>query len=363
MRIVSFLARPQILFFTMPLLMVILTLGTLAQRYMGLHDAQALFFDSWILWIGPIPAPGMATLCALIAVSLMCKLITKSPWSIPKGGIILTHLGVVLLLAGGLMTSLSAEESFIMLREGETGSMVSDYHQRELAIVKDEQVIKQWPMDQLRSGMDIQDAVLPFSLHIETFCRNCTPLVREGNDPRYKDLAAKLNLVPADLQPQDEDNQAGIVVEVRGAGGDQDGIYLSHEVMPRKPAITHEGATYQIALRKVQRPLPFSITLKAFEKQIHPGTDVAREYQSDIVVTESSGVSWPAIIRMNEPLRTQGYTLYQSSVIETQGERFSVLAVVKNKGWLFPYIACAVMAVGLIWHSVIRLRQAKGGAA
>lgn len=361
MRIVSLLARPQILFFIMPLLMVILTLGTIAQRYIGLHEAQALFFDSWILWIGPIPAPGMASLCAVIAVCLTCKLIAKSPWSVHKGGIILCHMGVLLLLLGGLMTSLSAEESFLMLREGETGTTVSDYHQRELAILKEGTVLLQWPIAQLRSGMEIQDAALPFSLHVETFCRHCAPVPRESNDGRYKDLAAKLNLIPAPLQMQDEDNQAGLLVEVRSAGDGQDGVYLSHEVMPRKPEITVNDATYQIALRKVQRPLPFSVTLKRFEKQIHPGTDVAREYQSDIEITESSGISWPAMIRMNEPLRTQGYTLYQSSVIETQGERFSVLAVVKNKGWVFPYIACAVMAAGLIWHSVIRLRQAKGG--
>jgi hypothetical protein len=64
---------------------------------------------------------------------------------------------------------------------------------------------------------------------------------------------------------------------------------------------------------------------------------------------------------MNEPMRHKGYTLYQSS-FDLSGEKpFTVLHVVRNRGRIFPYAASLIMALGLILHLAIRIRQ--GAAA
>ena len=112
-------------------------------------------------------------------------------------------------------------------------------------------------------------------------------------------------------------------------------------------------------MRKNQRSLPFTVRLEKFEKFTHPSTEMAREYQSDVTIIEESGLEWQQSIRMNEPLRTQGYTLYQSSFIDAGGELLSILAVVKNHGFFFPYIASFIMTIGMIIQMRIRAKKVK----
>ena len=51
---------------------------------------------------------------------------------------------------------------------------------------------------------------------------------------------------------------------------------------------------------------------------------------------------------MNTPLRYAGETFYQSAFIP--GDRGTILQVVKNVGWMIPYVACMIVATGLIAH-------------
>jgi cytochrome c biogenesis protein ResB len=57
---------------------------------------------------------------------------------------------------------------------------------------------------------------------------------------------------------------------------------------------------------------------------------------------------------MNHPLRYGGYTFYQyqmdaGQVAQEAGRvPSSVLSVVRNPGWLTPYIGCAMVGAGLL---------------
>ncbi len=51
---------------------------------------------------------------------------------------------------------------------------------------------------------------------------------------------------------------------------------------------------------------------------------------------------------MNNPLRYRGATFYQAGWIP--GDRGTKLQVVTNPGWLMPYFACAMVALGMIVH-------------
>ena len=56
---------------------------------------------------------------------------------------------------------------------------------------------------------------------------------------------------------------------------------------------------------------------------------------------------------MNSPLRYAGETFYQASF--APDDSGTVLQVVRNPGWLLPYISCAVVTLGLVWHFGVRL--------
>ena len=87
---------------------------------------------------------------------------------------------------------------------------------------------------------------------------------------------------------------------------------------------------------------------------MHPGTGIAKSFSSDVNLIEN-GIAKRILIQMNNPLRYNGYTFYQSSFIEGPNGETTVLAVVKNYGRLFPYISSIIMCVGLLIHLIMKL--------
>jgi hypothetical protein len=358
----AFLTSPKVVFYSLPPLMLLLILGTIAQRYIGLYEAEKLFFQSWILWIGPVPVPSTYPLLALLALGLLAKLLWKTRWNKAQFGIAVTHLGALALLVGGLITALTAEEGFMVLSEGEAGRLVSDYHQRELLITRDEsEVLAAIPAEALEVGTSHTVPDLPISFTVKELYRNSQPVEREEPNDQHRLIAQKMALKELPLEKQDEANQHGIIVQVEGADDAQDGLYLAYEAIPMPILLRMEEGVIRMRLQKAKRALPFTLTLNEFTKFRYPGSDMAMEYESKVTVENEEGIRFDQDIRMNEPLRFEGVTLYQSSFIQTmEGEEMSVLAVVENEGYWFPYLASVLMAIGLIWQSVIRMRQGRG---
>jgi ABC-type transport system involved in cytochrome c biogenesis permease subunit len=354
----AWLSRPSIPFWTLPWLMVLLVAGTVAQKYVGLYIAQKTFFSSFIFWFGPIPLPGGYTVTAIIFVALLAKVITQSRWSWPRAGIILTHLGVLVLLAGGLLTAVTAREAFIVIDEGAESSLVEDYHARVLSITKDGDEIASIPQDRLHEGMLLgMEHNLPFNIHIRSLMVNGTPQPRKDlNGENWRGPGAKVEMIPAKPDMQNENNHGAVTIEARGTGKDTDGLYLMTEVMPLYPQFDVKDSVYELRFRKATSDLPFTLALSDVEKDNYPGMDMARAYRSTLTIKDGE-TTWPAEISMNNPLRYRGYTFYQSSyMINENGKEATVLSVVWNVGRLFPYIASAIIAVGLILHLLISTR-------
>ncbi len=352
------LTSPAILFYALFWLMVLLVLGTVAQRYIGLYRAQHLFFSSFITWFGIFPLPGGYTTLALISANLCAKLFLDSVWNRQKAGIIITHMGALLLLAGGLISSLFAQEGNMVLLPGESRNVIADYHQRELAVTLEGKTLLAVPYQQLKPGFVIQNSALPFTIRIQDLCYNCRPEKREVAEG-FRNVAAKVKLADAPHEKEDEGNQSGVTFSVEGAGGEQDGIHLSFEPMPHHPTIEANGKTYTILMRRALTPLPFTIQLLDFRKEVYPGTDKARSYESTVKLTDGAR-EWRSTIRMNHPLRYKGYTFYQSSFLDNGEKQASVLAAVKNNGRMFPYISSAMMCAGMLLHLVLRRKSKKG---
>ena len=74
-----------------------------------------------------------------------------------------------------------------------------------------------------------------------------------------------------------------------------------------------------------------------------------KRYSSNIRFKNyNTGVVDPNVtISMNVPYRKLGYTIYQASYYD---EQTTVFAVVKNYGRVFPYVACIIMSIGILFH-------------
>ena len=382
-KIYTLLLSPKPFNIILPLLMIYLVAGTVAQKFIGVYSATQIFFSSIILWLGYIPLPGLPVLLFIIFINLLAKLIFKSPWIGRNAGIIIAHIGALLLLVGGLFTALFSEEGYMDFYIGQSKNSVSDYHHREFVLLADDEYYKNdkrsattttqssaaakpiWGMDydqgEIKPGLLIPVTKAGIKIRILESCLNCKIVARDSDasggdnqETNYYGIAKNMKLVPDMAKKQDEENLTGITFAVTGADTGSNGIYAVLDEVPKLPQITIKGKKYKFVMRKKQRPLPFTVRLVDFEKDVYMGTNKAKSYKSRVVI-EEGGKRWESTISMNSPLRYKGYSLFQSSFVKTPAGDMSVLAVVHNAGRVFPYISGIALCFGIILHIIIRL--------
>ena len=337
--------------------MVLLVIGTVAQKDIGLYQAEQIYFSSWFFWFGFVPLPGGLSTLLIIFINLLAKFLLKSKWTWRQSGTIITHFGILLLFVGALFTALTTKEGFLLIPEGHSNDRLLDYHQKVFYLFKDEQQIAMVPFENLENLRQQLSEHIPFKIQPLYICKNCQFLeVNKQEIIHRKGLAEKISLSPAPIQKEDEANLSGVTFRISGSQ-EQDGIYISTEAAPHPVIIVHDDVNYRLQLQRAETQLPFTVTLDDFVRKLHPGTQTPSHYHSDIQITDRD-MTWSTRIAMNEPLRYKGYTLFQSSYADTPKGQATILAVVKNNGWLFPYIASAIIALGLLIHLFLKIRGA-----
>ena len=110
---------------------------------------------------------------------------------------------------------------------------------------------------------------------------------------------------------------------------------------------SESGRAYELQLQPERFYLPFSLRLLQFRHDVYPGTDIPRNYSSRLLLDRpDTGEHREVLIYMNNPLRCAGLTLYQAGF--DVDDRGTILQVVKNPGWLTPYLACGLVATGMV---------------
>lgn len=352
----AYLAKPDILFYALPWLMILIVIGTVTQKELGLYVATEKYIHSIIFWLGPIPLPGGLTTIGVIFLALSIKFIFFSAWQWKQVGTILTHLGVLLLLLGGIVTASVSREGFMIIPEGQSNNSISDYKKKVLVFSKDGRQLKTINFEEISVNNTYE--IGQIKIKISDVCKNCSAQAPSGKYKNLQGLAVNMALVTVPDQKNIEENFSGLTFELLEAQN-QDilGNYIVMEDIPKNPIIDD----IKITLERQKTNLPFSIFLKDFKKIDYPGTRKAREYESDLIIQDND-ISWPVTIKMNEPLRYKGYSFYQSSFEQLPDTELTVLNVVKNSGWLFPYISTLIIFAGLLLHLIIRLQTKRGVA-
>jgi hypothetical protein len=119
------------------------------------------------------------------------------------------------------------------------------------------------------------------------------------------------------------------------------------------------GNRLAVSLRKKRTELPIGIVLKSFVAEEHQGTQIAKRYESHVLVDEGSHTR-EAVIKMNTPLRIKDWTFFQASFQREAGSVTSILAVTKNSGAALPYISSGLVFLGLLIHFGIMLLKRLG---
>lgn len=104
-----------------------------------------------------------------------------------------------------------------------------------------------------------------------------------------------------------------------------------------------------VEMGKEQLALPFRVKLDKFTVGMDPGTSKAASYESEVTVEDPTAGRFPARISMNEPLTHAGYTLYQASYQQQEGQpTISIFSVNRDIGRPVKYAGSLIIVLGIV---------------
>jgi ABC-type transport system involved in cytochrome c biogenesis permease subunit len=308
-----------------------------------------------------------------------------------RGGMVLLHLGIGLLMFNELWVASTARERQVFMQEGQTVNYLRDIRTVELAIV-----------DRSAEKTD-EHIVIPRDMLVANYEQNRS-LVKAGKEPRFidnpvlpvkvavleyyrnadvRDVAGEKNLAttgrglkealverPAATGTDTDGgvDLAGAYMRFASKDGKDLGTFMlsqlaSEQKFPERFAekLSAGDVTYDLFLRFKREYKPYTLSLVDVRKDDYLASDTPRNYSSDVkIVDPESGVDEQVHIKMNDPLRYRGDTLYQSGYHKLPDGEATTLQVVRNRGWMIPYVACMVVVIGMVAHFLISVTRFVG---
>jgi len=336
--------------------------GTIDQVEHGLYAAQQKFFYSiFFLAFGFLPFPGAQLILWILFIHLVAVLIFRFSYRRNNVGILIIHFGLFLVLVSAFVTFYFAQESHVTLMEGEGSNISTAYHNWELSVWTQSgntRKVVAFDSDRFKAGEILKFDEDDFDVIVETYYPNSEAYTMRGGNPNTTFLNASeiSSIKEAKKEKEPEKNFPGGIFHVKK--GQQELAMLILYGGETDPTILKNGnESYYFMLRRKRFELPFVLQLADFRMDVHPGTEVARSYESEVEI-ETPDSSRRTVIFMNNPLRHKDYTFYQASYsIDPFGREASTLAVVKNIGRILPYISTIVTVLGLVTHFAMMFLQ------
>jgi ABC-type transport system involved in cytochrome c biogenesis permease subunit len=321
---------------------------------------------------------------ATFAASVLCV----GCWGIygNRGGLVVLHVGVLVLMFGEILVGLGAVENFMLVKEGETVDFVFRPDDYELAFVdrSDEEFdnVVVVPQSMIirnvkqKGGAPIKHDDLPVDIEVVKYQKNSKlrDVLENDDNPatagaggdktrRRLRFSEERKLVPA--TEKGANVPATYVRFIDKATDESLGVYLAHPHLPAQ-SIEVGGKKYDFSFRNKRTYTEYSVYLYDVRGDTYIGSNTARKFTSDIrVIDESRNENRDIHIKMNRPLRFAGETFYQSKYINYErgdltGIETTGLQVVTNTGWMIPYVACMIVTVGMVvqfWVVLQRFQQ------
>ncbi len=306
-----------------------------------------------------------------------------------RAGIVVLHAGVGLLMFGQWFVSNYDVEEQITMAEGQTVHFAQDIRNVELAVIDRENsaaggqddvvaipLTRNGKATRLLESKRIEDEQLPFDIEVVQFMGNAqvdplpagqsTP-VTLGNGLRFQAVerrgaagasSSQVDLAAGYFRFVDKDS-GGLLGTVLLA---QDQLMMRGGQLVRFDAeqIAVDGQSFDVQLRFARSYKDYSLRLIDVRKDDYLGTSIPRNYSSRVeLIDPKRDVQQELNIWMNNPRRYAGETFYQSGwrLDPLTKKEYSTLQVVRNQGWMIPYVACMVGMVGMLAHfSLVLLR-------
>ncbi|MBA3480420.1 MAG: cytochrome c biogenesis protein ResB, partial [Pirellulales bacterium] len=277
-----------------------------------------------------LDASGLRILWQLLKATGASLVLGLGCWAVfgKRGGVVLLHGGIALLMLSELWTAERAVEAQMRIAEGQTVSVAEDMRSFELAItdVSDSKtdrvtvVPQSLVIEAFNSGKAIELPDLPFTVRVDKYLPNASPRLKQPAETAIA-TAGQGQLRVLEPKPESTGIDSKQAFDVPGAyvellskedQGSQ-GVFLSSPFLTQADVLKDGDATYEVALRFKRVPKPYSVKLIDFKYDRYQGTETAKNYESVVQFKDDRhNVDVTVPIYMNNPLRYEGDTLYQA---------------------------------------------------
>jgi hypothetical protein len=300
-----------------------------------------------------------------------------------RAGVVVLHFGIILLLVAELVTAFYATEGNMTIAEGQTISFVDISREFELAIsdpsvTGDSEKSITIPENFLReTGVWHKPEGSPVEFKVLEWFNNADLDELPVKDMSFNGLGQEYKLTAVRESTGVEDarmSMPGIIVQFRKNDKDLGKYALAQAFyLARKSELAQsikiDDKEYNLMFRNRREYLysrdsktPVRVSLIDFRHDTYMGTSVAKNFSSLISLKDDEkGIDRKVLISMNNPLRYTGRTFYQQSF--AQDESGTVLQVVRNPGWMLPYLCCVIVGVGLLFQFILTLIKFTGRKA
>ena len=368
-RFLDFVSSLKLTIVCLTAAIVLVFAGTLAQVHFGTHVVQERYFQSLFIWWPSeshgfsMPVfPGGHLLGAVLLVNLLAAHLRRFRLSLGNLGMHLIHGGLIIMLAGGLFTDLLSVDSQMQIAPGETKNYSEDSQRVELAIIdqrnSDADRVVAISEAGLRRGGTVSPGGFPFKVVIEHYYENSQLQMLDKAGPNAARAAdhgvgAQVSVleIPRSTAVEGRDSKSAVIkivptAEEKSAPGSL-GTWLVSEGLGAPQTFPFAGGSWRLEMRPVRYYKPYSITLQKFTHERYPGTDIPKNFASQITLSDPEhAVHRDVLIYMNHPFRYAGETYYQSGF--GQDDQSSILQVVHNPSFIAPYIACGIISLGML---------------
>jgi ABC-type transport system involved in cytochrome c biogenesis permease subunit len=292
-----------------------------------------------------------------------------------QGGNVTLHLGVGLLMVGQFVFGDRQTEQRLSLVEGQSSNTLVNLDAVEMTFIEqgpDQQLITAVPASRLRQAFGseqlIQDPALPVDVRVLAFYDNSTLQDVGGENLANKGVGLEVRAVKTSPSggTDSEMNIASAYVELLDKStGDALGTHLISQLLSDREMLIPDGKTkdvfdtvtvgektYNLGLKFHREVKPYWVQLEDVRRVNYSGTETPRDYSSFVrIIDEQTGEDRKERVWMNNPLRYRGETFYQSNYTPLPGgKEMTGIQVVRNSGWLIPYVACSITALGMLAH-------------
>ena len=198
------------------------------------------------------------------------------------------------------------------------------------------------PLYQIRKGKEISEGEIRLGEEKETGWMDFKFRV-EHYHPHAR---ARSNFEKAPVNHPSEEDFSAVQIQL-GEGAGAKTLWLGQG---DNETLSQGGHSYEILYGLRTLPVGFRLELRDFRVENYPGTSRPVSFESDVTLKDdSAGVKREATIRMNQPLSTRGFKIFQSGYQQNPGEReVSIFTVAKDPGVPIKYFGSIVLIGGIL---------------